>query len=89
MSRSCKRIPCCKDYNWGMKKQANRYLRRNCLDIPSGRAAYKKLFCSYDICDYKFLEPFRFYKRWMQNNNERNYSDKELYKIWYKDYKMK
>lgn len=50
MSRSYKKIPCCKDYNRGIKKHANRHLRRNYLDIPSVRA-YKKLFCSYDICD--------------------------------------
>lgn len=62
MSRSYKKVPCCKDYNRGMKKCANRYLRRNYLDIPSGRA-YKKLFCSYDICDYKFLNSFSSYKK--------------------------
>ena len=48
MSRSYKKVPCCKDYSRGMKKRANRHLRRNYFDIPSGRA-YKKLFCSYDM----------------------------------------
>ncbi len=43
MSRSYKKIPCCKDHNKGMKKYANRYVRRNFLVVPSG-TAYKKLF---------------------------------------------
>lgn len=89
MSRSHKRVPCCKDYNKGMKKCANRYVRRNHLIVPSGKA-YKKLFCSYNICDYKFLESFSAYKKSMTKyNRSRTYSDKELYRMWYKDYKMK
>ncbi len=88
MSRSYKRVPCCKDYNRGMKKCANRYLRRNYLHIPSGKA-YKKLFCSYDICDYKFLETFTSYKEWMSRHSRKRYPDNELYRMWYKYYKMK
>ncbi len=89
MSRSYKKIPCCKDHNKGMKKCANRYVRRNYLIVTSGKA-YKKLFCSYDICDYKFLESFSSYKKWMDKNNPgRRYSDKQLYRMWYKYYKMK
>ncbi len=89
MSRSYKKIPCCKDHNKGMKKCANRYVRRNYLIVPSGKA-YKKLFCSYDICDYKFLESFSSYKMWMAKNNRGiRYSDKQLYGMWYKYYKMK
>ena len=42
MSRSYKRVPFCKDHNKGMKKYANRYLRRNYLIVPSGNA-YKKM----------------------------------------------
>lgn len=44
MSRSYKKIPCCKDYNRGMKKRANRHLRRNYLDIPSGRLEIRCCF---------------------------------------------
>ncbi len=89
MSRSYKKVPCCKDHNRGMKKYANRYVRRNYLIVPSGKA-YKKLFCSYDICDYKFIESFQSYKEgWYKYNRNRKYSDKELHKMWYKDYKMK
>lgn len=88
MSRSYKHVPCCKDYNRGMKKYANRYVRRNYLVVPSGMA-YKRLFCSWNICDYKFLTSFSDYKNQACKYNRRKYSDKELYRMWYKDYKMK
>ncbi len=88
MSRSYKKVACCKDYNRGMKKSANRYIRRNYLFVPSGMA-YKKLFCSWNICDYKFLKSFSIYKNEFQNYSRKKYSDKELYRMWYKNYKMK
>lgn len=88
MSRSYKKVPCYKDYNRGMKQRANRYLRRSYLDIPSGRA-YKKLFCSYDICDYKFLKTFSSYKKWISKHCHKRYPEGELYRKWYKYYKMK
>ncbi len=88
MSRSYKKIPCCKDHNKGMKKYANRYVRRNFLVVPSG-TAYKKLFCSWNICDYKFLKSFSSFKKEDSKYNRRKYSDKELYRMWYKYYKMK
>ena len=88
MSRSYKKVPCYKDYNRGMKQCANRHLRRNYLDIPSGRA-YKKIFCSYDICDYKFLKTFNSYKKWIFKHMDERCPDGELYRRWYKYYKMK
>lgn len=91
MSRSYKHTPCYKDRGRGMKKTANRYLRRNYLIVPS-RKAYKKLFCSYDICDYKFLRSFYEYRKNYLNYCHRcsgHRSDQELYRMWYKDYKMK
>lgn len=91
MSRSYKHTPCCKDHTRGMKQCANRYLRRNRLSVPSGKA-YKKLFCSYNISDYKFLKSFREYKKDYADYcyyYNKKYSDVELYKMWYKMYKMK
>lgn len=88
MSRSYKKVPCYKDYNRGMKQCANRHLRRNYLDISSG-GAYKKLFCSYDICDYKFLKTFSSYKKWILKHSHRRYPEDVLYRKWYKYYKMK
>lgn len=92
MSRSYRRVPCCKDHNAGAKKYANRYVRRNYLEVPSGMA-YKRLFCSWSICDYKFLESFSSFMEevliYKHRNNYGECSDKELYWMWYKDYKMK
>jgi hypothetical protein len=63
MSRSCKKEPVVKDYNRNSKKYANRRVRRvfkDC-DYPNGNA-YRKLCCSWDICDYKFRETYKEYK---------------------------
>lgn len=35
------------------KRQANKLIRRYKEEISNGRH-YAKLFCSWDICDYKF-----------------------------------
>lgn len=88
MSRSYKHVPCCKDHTRGMKKCANRYVRRNYLVIPSGMA-YKKLFCSWNICDYKFLKTFSSYKKWISKHIHERCPDDEMYRRWYKYYKMK
>ncbi|MDE5570181.1 MAG: hypothetical protein K2J47_01355 [Ruminococcus sp.] len=37
------------------KKSASSAVRR-AEDVPNGKA-YKKFFCSYDICDYRWSEP--------------------------------
>lgn len=37
------------------KRQANKRIRK-LLDIIGG-CYYKRLYCSWDICDYKFYEP--------------------------------
>ena len=54
MSRSFKKHAWTKDpNNKFMKRYANKIVRR-AKDVPSG-GAYKKLFCSYDISDFKWL----------------------------------
>lgn len=55
MSRSYKKTPgfVAKKIKF-MKRQANKRVRR-AKNVSNG-SSYKKLFCSYDICDYKFLE---------------------------------
>ena len=54
MSRSYRHTDMVKQQNSkGMKRFANKRVRHD-LDIPSGKA-YKKKFCSYDICDYKWI----------------------------------
>jgi hypothetical protein len=57
MSRSRKKVWGWTDHQSPYSKIAKRYANkkvRHTEDIRSG-GAYKKLFCSYDICDYKFL----------------------------------
>jgi hypothetical protein len=50
-------VPGFSDYskhrNKFMKREANKKVR-NSKHVPDG-SGYKKLFCSYDICDFKFL----------------------------------
>lgn len=53
MSRSYKKTPILKDRTRGMKNCANRKVRKSALDLPDGRA-YRKVFPSYDICDWSF-----------------------------------
>ena len=54
MSRSYKKFPCIKDHNKGQKQIANKKIRRtNKLDPLKG-SSYKKLYPSWDICDYNW-----------------------------------
>jgi len=56
MSRSYKKHEVCKQQNTkDMKQMANRHVRRNMTDLPLKGKAYKKLFESWDICDYKWI----------------------------------
>jgi len=58
MSRSYKKHAVCKDSDTGHahrykgKTIANRITRRS--DVPSGRAGYKKVYCSWNISDWRF-----------------------------------
>jgi len=56
MSRSYKKTPGICDRNPFMKNYSNRIIRRKPIsyEIANG-GAYRKIMCSYDICDYKFL----------------------------------
>lgn len=57
MSRSYRKFPivkCEKSCKWG-KKQANRKVRRYKGDISSGNE-YKKVYDSWEICDYQWSE---------------------------------
>jgi hypothetical protein len=59
MSKSYKHTPCVKQQGRSKKfykKYANKKIRRKQLneDIPDG-SSYRKLFESWDICDYRFF----------------------------------
>lgn len=71
MSRSYKKYPSAKwerSCKFG-QRQANKKVRRTLQDIPNGKA-YKKIYESWNICDYKFVsflpsrwEEYKKYKR--------------------------
>lgn len=59
MSRSYKKTPCSSDNSHFMKKKAARSFRsgkKSCNWECKSGGAYKKYFCSYDICDFKVCE---------------------------------
>lgn len=61
MSRSYKKFPVVKDRastskdRWKPKTFANRAVRRNKI-VPSGKGGYRKIYCSWNICDYRIYE---------------------------------
>jgi hypothetical protein len=56
MSRSYKRFAVCKDRNKGSKTTANRMVRRSGAAYSGKSNAYRKLYCSWNIYDYRFVE---------------------------------
>ena len=95
MSRSYKKTPYCGPKSKSMKKYANRVLRRD--NNTYQNSSYKKRFCSYDICDYKFFETFEEYfesrvRQWHIWGQKYGYPypNHEIeYRKWYKYYKRK
>ena len=68
MSRSYKKNPIVKDHSGGMKNVANRKVRRRLksarfgladgrFELANGRA-YRKVFCSWCICDWRVRETY-------------------------------
>lgn len=97
MSRSYKKHPYCTDGSAKRtslsKRYANKAVRNYKHKIANGRA-YKNLFCSYDIHDYKIRETWLENKLEYENDlncfNRWRYKNlKELYKHWSKYYKRK
>ena len=73
MARSYKKTPGWCDRNPFMKRYANkriRQLHRRGGEIPDG-GRYKRLTCSYDICDWRFLFIRRLSVRRMHTDYER------------------
>lgn len=61
MSRSHKNTPVISNNTSGMKQIANRAIRNYKEIIPNGKS-YRKIFCSYDICDYSCRSPKEEYR---------------------------
>jgi hypothetical protein len=59
MSKSFKKTPVCKDpcSKWA-KRQASKAVRRYGEDLNPG-ASYRKVFCSWMLCDYRFMQTKR------------------------------
>ena len=99
MSRSYKKSPYCGDKKGKDKKRVANHAVRNYLkDINKvlSKGGFKKVFCSYDICDYwwlqsweeyweKCLRNYRKHPKWYKQPPNK----KEEYRSWYKSYKMK
>ena len=64
MARSYKKQPVVNGHSKGMKANANRCVRRRLkntyFDLANGNA-YRKIVCSYDICDWLFRETYAVY----------------------------
>ena len=52
MSRSYKHTPYSGERDKFSKKQANRKVRRHKMDLSLPKGGYKKVYCSWEICDY-------------------------------------
>ena len=97
MSRSYKKTPRCGDTkDKFFKKYANRKVRRNNANHYNHNS-YKKLSCSWDICDYETVGR-TFEEYWKQTldywyqfgyKHEHYPSYEEEYRQWFKWYKAK
>lgn len=83
MSRSYKKHTCFKYNIKREKRAANKRVRKCNFCIPSGNA-YKKIYQQYDISDYRLFVPFTAYIA-EEDNKKMN----ELYRDWYKVFRMK
>ena len=99
MSRSYKKTPIVKDHTRGMKSIANRKFRRKKIAIADGNA-YRKVVCSYDICDWAFRETYaeyciraeRYRKEYENGTGYRRHTDLSVdmsYWDWFKMYRRK
>lgn len=97
MSRSYKKHPYYTDGTNGrviQKKWANKKVRKYTKEIENGRS-YKKLFCSWNIHDYKYRQTWQEAKEQYENSeffqwNQKRYPTlKDFYKYWIKYHKNK
>ncbi|WP_083938083.1 hypothetical protein [Paenibacillus daejeonensis] len=95
MSRSLKRTPVCKDHSspgtrWA-KRKASKAVRRFSGKVPNGKW-YRKIFCSWDICDYRFFQSEQqAIHEWEINlwRSTKKHTKEEIIQYWKKCYKRK
>ena len=81
MSRSYKKTPVIKDSDntkW-VKRQATKSVRRYKGILAKG-SSYKKLFESWNICDYRFYEPWDIDNQIFYENDKKEWSKYYLWK---------
>lgn len=64
----------------------------SCKKEISNNKNYKKVYQSYDICDYMFSMTYEQYLNFYDTYpyvDRKGKSDKEMYRAWYTKYKMK
>lgn len=102
MSRSFKKTSYCGDHKGKWKKRrandkVRSYFRRN-PDAQISRGDYRKIQNPWDICDWcdkfeSFEDYWNWEIKWYEQNKDRfnlpKPNKKELYREWYKAYKMK
>ena len=94
MSRSYKKHPYYTDGTNGrviQKRWANKKVRNYTKEIENGRS-YKKLFCSWEIHDFKIRDTWQEAKERYENSSwlkEKCPTLKDFYKSWIKCHKTK
>lgn len=89
MSNSFKQSPVFKDSGtqW-MKRQASKAVRRYAGETANGRF-YRKLFCSWNICDYRFyrtkMQALSEMKSWFKYRE----TEETVLRDWQKYYRRK
>ena len=98
MSRSYKRVPWTGDTKGKIKKRIANHKVRNWLkkhpEEPLNGTKYKKVYESWDICDYGWVYTWKAYwsrkiQDWKKDKKEPFPNKKEEYRKWYLIYKMK
>ena len=94
MSRSYKKSPVCTDHTsprtrWA-KRQAAKAVRRYDEIIENGKF-YRKIFCSWNICDYRFYQTKeKAILEWEMNARLRSrFSKERILRNWEKFYRRK
>lgn len=91
MSRSYKKHPWATDNHSNrkyLKKVANKRVRRFNRELANGNA-YKRLYPTYDICDYKFFCTFIDALKELNRKIDEIENEKQYWKEWYKYYRRK
>lgn len=95
MSRSVKKSPVWTDHqtpgtSWA-KRLANKTVRRFSGEVQNGKW-YRKLYCSWDICDYRFYKTRQqAIHEWETSHSPRNrlLTRADVIKDWDKSYRRK